>query len=118
PLLAGFAIDAMLNQDLTAALSYALFILMIWAVGAARRAVDTRVFTRIYADIAVNVALEQRSSGQQTSTAAARVLLSREFVDFFEYQLPAIIASLFSISGAVIMLALVDLPIGIAAAVL
>ena len=35
----------------------ALVVLGFWVVGAARRAVDTRTFTRIYADLAVPVKL-------------------------------------------------------------
>ena len=49
PLFAGFAVDSILRGDAAHALIYALVVLGFWVVGAARRAVDTRTFTRIYA---------------------------------------------------------------------
>lgn len=60
PLFAGFAVDSIMRGDAHHALFYAAIVLAFWAVGAARRAVDTRTFTRIYADLAVPVILNQR----------------------------------------------------------
>lgn len=77
PLFAGFAVDSIIRGDATSALFYALVVLAFWVVGAARRAVDTRTFTRIYADLAVPVILNQRLQNQSTSTSAARVVLAR-----------------------------------------
>ncbi|WP_370663196.1 ABC transporter six-transmembrane domain-containing protein [Massilia mucilaginosa] len=79
-----------------------------------RRALDTRIFTRIYADLAVPVILNQRLHKQSTSTAAARVVLAREFVDFFEKHVPAIATALVSIVGASVMLVLIERWIGLA----
>jgi len=104
PLFAGFAINAMMAGNLHKALIYALIVLAMWAVGAARRSVDTRTFSRIYAQLAVPVILHQRSSQQAHSTVAARVTLSREFVDFFETHMPVLVTSAISIVGAALML--------------
>jgi ABC-type multidrug transport system fused ATPase/permease subunit len=95
-------------------LFYAVIVLAFWAVGAARRAVDTRTFTRIYADLAVPVILNQRLQNQSTSTAAARVVLAREFVDFFEKHVPTMVTALVSIVGAVAMLLAIEPWIGVA----
>ncbi|EQA07939.1 ABC transporter six-transmembrane domain-containing protein [Glaesserella parasuis] len=83
PLVGSFAVNAVLNGQLISALAYALIVLIIWGVGAARRAVDTRAFTHIYTELAVPVILNQRIKGIDTSTTTARVALSREFVNFF-----------------------------------
>lgn len=104
PLFAGFAINAMMAGNLHKALVYALIVLGMWAVGAARRSVDTRTFSRIYAQLAVPVILHQRSHQQAHSTVAARVTLSREFVDFFETHMPVLVTSSISIVGAALML--------------
>ncbi|MFC0308724.1 ABC transporter six-transmembrane domain-containing protein [Gallibacterium trehalosifermentans] len=104
PLIGSFAVNAVLNQQLISAVIYTLLVLVIWSVGAMRRAVDTRTFTRIYSELAVPIILNQRKKGVDLSTTNARVTLSREFVDFFEHHLPILITSLFSILGAVIML--------------
>ncbi|MDG6300834.1 ABC transporter six-transmembrane domain-containing protein [Glaesserella parasuis] len=84
-------------------------------VGAARRAVDTRAFTRIYTELAVPVILNQRIKGIDTSTTTARVALSREFVNFFEHHLPTLITSAFSIIGAVVILLLIEFWSGVVA---
>lgn len=114
PLFAGFAVDAILRGELRLALLYALVVLAFWLVGAARRAVDTRTFTRIYAELAVPVILAQRQQNHSTSTVAARVVLAREFVDFFEKQLPLLATALASIFGAALMLLAIQLWVGAA----
>jgi ABC-type multidrug transport system fused ATPase/permease subunit len=114
PLFAGFAVDSIIRGDARSALFYAVVVLAFWAVGAARRAVDTRTFTRVYADLAVPVILNQRLQNQSTSTAAARVVLAREFVDFFEKHVPTIVTALVSIVGAVVMLLVIEPWIGAA----
>jgi ABC-type multidrug transport system fused ATPase/permease subunit len=83
-------------------------------VGAARRALDTRTFTRIYADLAVPVILNQRLQRHSTSTSAARVVLAREFVDFFEKHVPTIATALVSIIGAAAMLLVIEPWVGLA----
>ena len=114
PLLAGFAINATLQARPLHALLYALMVLVMWAIGAARRSVDTRTFARIYAELAVPVILQQRQDKHSHSTIAARVALSREFVDFFEKHLPMLITSIASITGAAVMLLMIEFWTGIA----
>lgn len=114
PLLAGFAINATLNAQPLHALLYALMVMVMWAIGAARRSVDTRTFARIYAGLAVPVILQQREDQHSPSTIAARVALSREFVDFFEKHLPVLITSVASISGAAVMLLIIEFWSGVA----
>src|SRR5471032_375886 len=114
PLFAGFAVDSIIRGDAGSALFYAAVVLAFWVVGAARRAVDTRTFTRIYADLAVPVILNQRLQNQSTSTSAARVVLAREFVDFFEKHVPTIATALVSIVGAAVMLLVIEPWIGLA----
>ncbi|MGC1069173.1 ABC transporter six-transmembrane domain-containing protein [Pantoea agglomerans] len=108
PLLAGFAINAILSGRTWHAVLYAVMVFTMWAIGAARRSVDTRTFARIYAGLAVPVIVAQRSENQSASTIAARVALSREFVDFFEKHLPVLITSLASMTGAAVMLLAIE----------
>ena len=114
PLLGGFAIDAMLKGEALAASSYALMVLGFYTVGALRRAVDTRVFSLIYARLAADVAADQLGRGERASRVVARVDLAREFVGFFQDHLPMLATSVISIFGAVAMLALLDLTLGLA----
>ncbi|MGC0835516.1 ABC transporter six-transmembrane domain-containing protein [Pantoea agglomerans] len=108
PLLAGFAINAILSGRTWHAVLYAVMVFIMWAIGAARRSVDTRTFARIYAGLAVPVIVAQRNENQSASTIAARVALSREFVDFFEKHLPVLITSLASMTGAAMMLLAIE----------
>ncbi|EOW7235870.1 ABC transporter six-transmembrane domain-containing protein, partial [Cronobacter sakazakii] len=78
------------------------------------RSVDTRTFARIYAGLAVSVVLAQRQKSLNHSTIAARVALSREFVDFFELHLPTLITSVASMAGAAVMLLLIEFWTGMA----
>lgn len=114
PLFAGFAVDAIIRGDGKSALLYAVVVLGFWVVGAARRALDTRTFTRIYADLAVPVILNQRLQRHSTSKSAARVVLAREFVDFFEKHVPTIATALVSIVGAAAMLLAIEPWVGLA----
>lgn len=113
PLFAGFAINAITQGNVATALIYALVVLGMWGVGAARRSVDTRTFSRIYAELVVPVILSQRRSQLSHSAIAARVTLSREFVDFFETHLPVLITTLVSISGAALMLLFIEPLVGV-----
>ncbi|WP_213153127.1 ABC transporter six-transmembrane domain-containing protein [Pseudomonas carnis] len=114
PLFAGFAVDSIIRGDATSALFYAAVVMAFWVVGAARRALDTRTFTRIYADLAVPVILNQRQQNHSTSKSAARVVLAREFVDFFEKHVPIIATALVSIVGAAVMLIVIEPWVGMA----
>ena len=60
PVFGGWAINAVIAGKVWQALLYALVVLLMWLVGAARRIADTRTITRIYTEIAVPVVLEQR----------------------------------------------------------
>lgn len=113
PLLAGFAINAILSGQALHAVLYAGMVFTMWAIGAARRSVDTRTFARIYAELAVPVIMTQRSENHGASTIAARVTLSREFVDFFEKHLPVLITSVASIIGAAVMLLAIEFWTGV-----
>ncbi len=118
PIIAGVSINAILSGQTLNAVLYGLMILFIWCLGAARRSVDTRTFTRIYAVLAVSVVMTQRKNNLNHSTVAARVALSREFVDFFELHLPMLITSLVSMIGAAVMLLIIESWAGIACLVI
>lgn len=113
PVLAGIAINAMINGETITAAMYGLMVLFIWFIGAVRRSIDTRTFARIYAGLAVSVILAQRSLKLNHSVIAARVTLSREFVNFFEIHLPMLVTSAISLFGATFMLLMIEVRAGI-----
>ena len=70
-------------------------------IGTGRRLYDSRVYAGIYSDVADNTA--QRTD-LSVSRRAARLGLARELVDFFEWELPELLAALVGIIGALAML--------------
>ena len=115
PVFGGWAINAVIEGKVWQALLYALVVLLMWLIGAVRRAVDTRAFTQIYTEIAVPVVLEQRGRDVPHSAVTARVALSREFVSFFEEHLPMAATSIVSVFGACVMLLVLEFWVGVLA---
>lgn len=115
PVFGGWAINAVIARKVWQALLYALVVLLMCLVCAARRIADTRTFTRIYTEIAVPVVLEQRQWQVPHSAVTAWVALSREFVSFFEEHLPIAATSVVSIFGACIMLLVLEFWVGVLA---
>ena len=115
PVFGGWAINAVMDGNVWQAMLYGVVVLLMWIIGAARRAADTRTFTQIYTEIAVPVVLEQRKREVPHSAITARVALSREFVSFFEEQLPIAATSLVSIFGACMMLLILEFWVGVLA---
>lgn len=114
PLVGSFAVNAVLNQQTWHALAYALMVFAIWSVGPARRAVDTRAFVRIYADLASKAIISEKQKGN-TSSASAHAIMARHFVAFFEEHLPILITAGFNVLGSVIMLLIIEFYAGVIA---
>ena len=115
PVFGGWAINAVMEGNVWQAMLYDVVVLLMWIIGAARRAADTRTFTQIYTEIAVPVVLEQPKREVPHSAITARVALSREFVSFFEEHLPIAATSLVSIFGACMMLLILEFWVGVLA---
>ena len=115
PVFGGWAINAVMEGNVWQAMLYGVVVLLMWIIGAARQAADTRTFTQIYTEIAAPVVLEQRKREVPHSAITARVALSREFVSFFEEHLPIAATSLVSIFGACMMLLILEFWVGVLA---
>jgi hypothetical protein len=100
----GIAINGLLQKSyqgliLLACLRIACVITVVF-----RRVYDTRIFANIYSNLATVVVLEQNQKGVSTSKIIARSALSREFVNFFESDIPEVFQVLFGFIGALVML--------------
>jgi ABC-type multidrug transport system fused ATPase/permease subunit len=108
PSLTGLAVNGLLKHDLTGL----ALLLGVWlihtATGVFRQRYDTRVFSSIYTDIASRTVAEQERMGVSTSHIVARSSLSREFVTFFERDIPATVHSVFGLLGALVLLLFYD----------
>jgi hypothetical protein len=108
PLVLGWAISDLLVGSHRGLVLFVGQHLLHLLLGMGRRMYDTRTFTRIYADLASKLVHEQRASGVETSIVAARSVLSRDMVDFFERDVPGVLFALYSFAGALVMLLFYD----------
>ena len=101
----GLAIDGLLAGN---GLRSLVPLVVIWGlhilVGAARQVYDTWVFARIHAQIATGTIARQRTAGVGTTEIAARSVMSRELVDFFEREVPTIVTAGLGLVGGMAML--------------
>ena len=88
------------------------------AIGCGRQMYDTRLYTEVYNTVVIDTVLRQRQSGIEPTKVAARSAMSREFVTFFEKDMPVVLNSLVSIVGSAAILFYYDLVIGAVAALL
>ena len=116
PALTGLAVDGLLKQKFAGLIALVAVWVVHLFVSFARQRYDTRVFTLIYAAIASAVVERQRESGEDISEISARAELSREVVDFFEVEVPAIVFNLIAVFGSLAMLFFYDFQAGIIAA--
>ncbi|MBI4852703.1 MAG: hypothetical protein HY819_12985 [Acidobacteria bacterium] len=104
PLALGLAINSLLSQTYWGITILAIQHLSHLLISSLRQAYDSRIFTRIYTDLVTQVVVGQRKQDISVSKVVARSALSREFVDFFEHNIPMIVRSLYSIIGSLLML--------------
>ena len=119
PWTTGLAIDGLLAGDGPWSL---MPLVVIWglhiAVGAARQVYDTWVFARIHAELATGTIARQRTAGVGTAEIAARSVMSRELVDFFEREVPTIVTAGLGLVGGIAMLFWYDRMVGLIVALL
>lgn len=108
PFVLGLAINGLLHGSYTGLVILIIQHLAHLLVGTARRIYDTRIFTKVYADLASQLVVEQRERQVEVSRVAARSALSRSFVDFFERDVPLSLWALYSLIGGLAMLLFYD----------
>lgn len=112
PWATGLAIDGLINHEMRDA----IWIVLAWtargAIGGARKMYDTRVYNDVYSAIVVETVGRQRAAGAPVSSVAARSAMAREFVTFFERDIPVLFTAVVGIFGSAAMLFWYDLWIG------
>jgi hypothetical protein len=118
PWATGLAINGLLAQDYKMAAPVMIAWVLHTAVGCARQMYDTRLYTQVYNAIVIDTVLRQREAGIEPTAVAARSTMSREFVTFFEKDMPVAINAVVGIVGSAAILFYYDLVIGAAATLL
>lgn len=91
PFFTGLAINGVLNGNYWAITWLIACHLAQMVLTISSKMVDTRIFTRIYADFASAVVGRAHISGLAPSVVAARASLSRQYIEFFELVMPQVI---------------------------
>jgi ABC-type multidrug transport system fused ATPase/permease subunit len=124
PSLFGPVLDALIAKAAKEPGASAAVPLLLWVtafavnsgVGALRRALDPRIYLRVYGDIAASIVRTGQERNLPAGVTASRTQLAREFITFLEYSLPEILEHAIAIGGAVIGLAFFDYRIALACA--
>jgi ABC-type multidrug transport system fused ATPase/permease subunit len=82
-------------------------------IGAGRQVYDTWVFARIHTALATATIERQRLAGIDTTEIAARSVMSRELVDFFEREVPTLMTAALGLGGGIAMLFWYDRLVGL-----
>lgn len=94
-----------------------LLLVGIWLahiiIGAFRQLFDTRLFARLYADMATDIVTLQSAQGEEVSEISARVEMADEFITFFEAEMPVILATIASLIGSLFLLFFYDIWAGL-----
>lgn len=118
PWATGLAIDGLIAHEFQQALPIVVAWSLRASIGCFRQMYDTRIYTQVYNDIVEDTIMRQRRAGISATSVAARSAMSREFVTFFETDVPVVITSLIHIFGSAIILFWYDATIGALAVLL
>ncbi|TNE44400.1 MAG: hypothetical protein EP341_11030 [Sphingomonadales bacterium] len=113
PLLIGIAINGLLQQDYLSLAPLAGVWLAHILVAAARQLYDTRLFSRIYADVAAGLATGNGENGDELSRTSAHISMTQDVVDFYEFDIPSIATVLISLIGAIALMFAYDVLAGL-----
>jgi ABC transporter transmembrane region len=108
PYVLGVAIDKLLGASYRGLLLFAAVQSGHLLIGVLRRIYDTRMFSRIHAELVTRIVLEHRDRDVEVTRIAARSALSREFIEFFERYVPIALQTIFLIFGGLVILASYD----------
>jgi len=87
---------------------WVLLFLINSTLGAFRRIYDTRIYTRMFANLSSDVVARQLAQGEELSKVAARSSMAWHNIEFFQYNVPEFLEQLIAVGGAVIALGLFD----------
>ena len=118
PYATGLAIDGALERNPKALLPLVLFWATHLIVDGFRQVYDTRTFTKVFAEAAMEMVVEQKKAGQSTSEVSAHVNMMEELTWFLGSALPELLISLIGPLGSLAVLFALSPKIALATAAL
>jgi ABC-type multidrug transport system fused ATPase/permease subunit len=107
PFFLGVAVNDLINGSYQGLIWLCLVHFLWLLLGTLRHMFDTRTYSAIYTSM-VTQFLARRYGKDEVSKLSAHSTLSREFVDFLEFDLAYIIEALYNIIGSMILLSFYD----------
>lgn len=107
PFFLGLAINDLLKGSYEGLIVLSIVHFITLAVGTMRHMYDTRTYSAIYVSLVTRF-LSRRISQADVSRLSAHSTLSREFVDFLEFDLVYVIEALYNLLGSLILLFFYD----------
>ena len=114
PFLLGLAIDRLIRNDFSGAVWLGIIYFAAIVVGMLRRLYDTRVYSKIYAELATHTVDIHHEKDAPQSTIVARANLMQELIQFFEQELTTGFSLVIKVMGAVLMLFYFKWQLGVA----
>ena len=99
PLLIGFAINDLLAERYDGLVHLGMLGVSSVLIGSARRYYDTRIYSGIYRQVAVELVEREQAAGTSVSRTSAHTNLLTEVVDFLEDTMPELIGALVAVVG-------------------
>ena len=113
PWATGIAIDSLVRSEWWGVAVLCGLWLMHLISATFRQMYDTRLFTRIYGDLAGNTIIRQRAAGDGVSAIAARSSMSRECIDFVERDVPMLFQTALTGVGSLVMMFVYSAGVGL-----
>lgn len=118
PIATGMAINGVLEKQYSAVGWLIVCHICVLVLEVSAKMLDTRVFTRLYAELAGALVLRSHRDGVDPSLIVARSSLSREYVTFLERDVPAVILAIVSLAVSLSALFWLDPVVGASCLVL
>ena len=111
PLLIGVAINDLLAGRYDGLIHLGMLGVASVLIGSARRYYDTRIYSGIYRQVAVELVEREQAAGTSVSRTSAHTNLLTEVVDFLEDTMPELIGALVAVVGILAVTAGLSLPV-------
>ncbi|MHA7858551.1 MAG: ABC transporter six-transmembrane domain-containing protein [Henriciella sp.] len=102
PLLIGFSIDGLLNQDWQPFYLLGVTMVLLIVISVGRRLFDTRAYGKMRVEL--GVAVVDKAQGAPVSKINARLDMSRELITFLETEAPIVIMALLQVVVSLVIL--------------
>ena len=112
PLFIGRAIESTLNKEMEGLYALAGLSLAVLVIGAGRRFYDTRIYAKIYEELALKISKNRGT--KSNSKVVSHVTLLEEIVEFFENSVPELISSIIGVVGILIIVSTLNVSIFLA----